>query len=313
MANTSIGSDVVPAPVVAGYGIVLASWSTLRRPWTELGEFIRSVEDSGCDAIWLTDHLFSGYPSAEALVLAGVVATHTSHCMLGTGVLQLPLRKTAAVAKAAGTIQMLSGQRFILGVGVGQHRREFERSGADFSRRGRDLDEAVMDLVECWRTDGWFSQQPLAAPVPVWGGGHSVAAIRRAARHLNGWMPTFISPKRYVESNRMLDDLLDDQGRNSDDVARAVMLVVGVTGGSWSHHQAVSMAGELFPTGEAGLDRYVITGPIDECVERIAEFESGGAKSVAVFPVRGDFAPMFAELRKALIENRSSRSPASSA
>ena len=307
MTETSSGPDRSPAPVAAGYGMVIASWTTLDRPWTEFGRFIRTVEDAGCDAIWLTDHLFSGYPSAEALVLAGVAATHTSHCTIGTGVLQLPLRSTAAVAKAAGTIQMLSGQRFVLGVGVGQHRREFERSGVDFSRRGRDLDEAIVKLADCWRTDDWFSQRPAVAPIPVWGGGHSVAAIRRAARHLDGWMPIFLSPKRYIDSNRMLDECLTDLGRNPDDVARAVTLIVGVTGASWSHGEAISMAGELFPTGEAGLDRYVITGPVDECVERVTEFESNGATSVAIFPVRRDFAPMFAELRIALLENRASR------
>lgn len=306
---TATSSSPDPTRVAAGYGMVIASWTTLDRPWTELGQFIRSVEDAGCDAIWLTDHLFSGYPSAEALVLAGVVATHTSHCTVGTGMLQLPLRRTAAVAKAAGTIQMLSDQRFVLGVGIGQHRREFERSGADFARRGRDLDEAIVKLAECWRAEDWFTQRPEVAPIPVWGGGHSVPAIRRAARHLDGWMPIFLSPKRYVDSNRMLDDCLTDLERNPYDVTRAVTLIVGVTGAGWSHDEAISMAGELFPTGGAGLDRYVITGPIDECVERISEFESNGATSVAIFPVRRDFAPMFAELRHALIENRASRIP----
>ena len=140
-------------------------------------------------------------------------------------------------------------------------------------------------------------------------GGHSVPAIKRAARHLDGWMPIFLSPKRYLDSNRMLDEYLSEMERKPDDVARAVTLIVGVTGAAWSHDEAISMAGELFPTGGAGLDRYVITGPTEECVERIAEFESNGARSVAIFPVRRDFAPMFAELRHALIENRASRTP----
>ena len=101
-----------------------------------LAELCRRAEATGADSLWAVDHLYWPHPIAEALTTLAVAATATARTTLGTCVLQLPLRRPAAVAKQATALQLLSGGRFVLGLGVGSHRREYERAGVDFTAGG---------------------------------------------------------------------------------------------------------------------------------------------------------------------------------
>ena len=108
----------------------------------EVSELCRQVEDSGADSLWAVDHLFWPHPIGEPLTTLAVASVATTRPMLGTCVLQLPLRRPAAIAKQATALQLLSGGRFVLGVGVGVHEGEYERAGTEYHRRGRLMDEA---------------------------------------------------------------------------------------------------------------------------------------------------------------------------
>ena len=87
----------------------------------ELVELCRRAEATGADSLWAVDHLFWPHPMGESLTTLAVAAVATSRPTLGTCVLQLPLRRPAAVAKQATALQLLSGGRFVLGLGVGIH------------------------------------------------------------------------------------------------------------------------------------------------------------------------------------------------
>ena len=102
-----------------------------------LAEVCRRAEGTGADSLWAVDHLYWPHPIGEALTTLAVAAVATTRPTLGTCVLQLPLRQPAAVAKQATALQLLSGGRFVLGLGVGSHEEEYERAGVDFHRRGR--------------------------------------------------------------------------------------------------------------------------------------------------------------------------------
>ncbi len=97
--------------------------------------------------------------------------------------LVLPYRNPLLVARMAGTLDRLSGGRFVLGVGVGWARQEFDALGVPFGARGRLTDEYLGTLREAWRTGGG------GGPVPVWVGGHSEAALRRTVRFGDAWHP----------------------------------------------------------------------------------------------------------------------------
>lgn len=175
------------------------------------------AEELGFDSVWVHDHVFNvghvferigGRPYYEPLTLLSFVAARTSRVRLGTSVLVLPYHNPIRLAKAAATLDVLSGGRLILGVGVGGIEKEMHAMGTPFAERGAFSDEAIGVMRALWteaepRFDGKysrfagmpFSPKPLQKPsIPVVIGGVSRAAIRRAARLGDGWQPLGLSP-----------------------------------------------------------------------------------------------------------------------
>jgi probable F420-dependent oxidoreductase len=143
-------------------------------------------------------------PFHEVFVLFGFLAAVTRRLELVTGVLVLPMRGTALVAKQAAEVDVLSGGRLKLGVGVGVKPEEFLACERPFAGRGRRTDEQIALLRRLWTEplvtfDGAFHRVeagginplPVQRPIPVWVGGISDAAMRRVARLGDGWMPNF--------------------------------------------------------------------------------------------------------------------------
>jgi probable F420-dependent oxidoreductase len=137
----------------------------------------------------------------EPLVLFGYLAAIT-RLELVTGIIILPQRQTALVAKQAAEVDLLTDGRFRLGVGLGWNRVEYEALGQDFSRRGRRADEQVELLRRLWTeesvtfagtddrvTGAGLAPLPVQRPIPVWFGAQSPAAYRRAGRLGDGWFP----------------------------------------------------------------------------------------------------------------------------
>jgi alkanesulfonate monooxygenase SsuD/methylene tetrahydromethanopterin reductase-like flavin-dependent oxidoreductase (luciferase family) len=137
----------------------------------------------------------------ESLASAVFLAASTRRCRIGIGVLVLPQRNVLEVAKAASTIDRLSGGRFILGVGVGWNRSEMEALGYGFSTRGKRTDEMLRVLRDSWTgtPSGYRGQEvtlrdgvrmyptPAQTAVPLIVGGMADAALRRAASLGDGW------------------------------------------------------------------------------------------------------------------------------
>jgi probable F420-dependent oxidoreductase len=190
-------------------------------PQTEIGnspadiaEFARTAEDLGYDHLVAYDHVlgvvprgsdWKGYtyrdPFHEPFVLFGYLAAITRRLELTNGILVLPQRQTALVAKQAAEVDMLSGGRLRLGVGVGWNSAEFEAMGEDFRSRGARIEEQVAVLRALWTrevvsferrwhriVEAGINPLPVQRPIPVWMGGESDAVLRRVARMADGWM-----------------------------------------------------------------------------------------------------------------------------
>lgn len=140
----------------------------------------------------------------ELFVLFGYLAALTERIELVTGVLVLPMRGTALVAKQAAEVDLLSRGRLRLGVGVGVKPEEFLACGEAFRNRGARTDEQIEVLRKLWTSDlitfegryhqiedGGINPLPIQRPVPIWIGGISEAAMRRVARLGDGWIPNF--------------------------------------------------------------------------------------------------------------------------
>ena len=158
----------------------------------------------------------------ESLTTLAVAAGATSSATLGTCVLQLPLRRPAAVAKQATALQLLSGGRFVLGVGVGIHEGEYVRAGVDFHRRGALMDEGIAEMRRAWANPpeppSDYVQEPASAPVPLYVGGSSPAARRRAAAVGDGWVPLFLTAEEYGPALAELRRETAEAGRDPDSV-----------------------------------------------------------------------------------------------
>jgi probable F420-dependent oxidoreductase len=192
-----------------------------------IGQFVQAVEAMGFDHLFVADHVlgadpkFHSHPSLrtyshkavvhEALTLMAYLAAVTNRLTLATGILILPQRQTALVAKQAAQIDVLSGGRLRLGIGVGWNAVEFEALGETFENRGRRSAEQVAVLRALWTQEvvdfrGEFHRishaglnpMPIQRPIPVWFGVGSreqpvppEAALRRIARLADGWSPNF--------------------------------------------------------------------------------------------------------------------------
>lgn len=192
-------------------------------PQTEIGNdpadirgWARSVEELGYTHAMAFDHVLGagvdtrpgwrGYtsetPFHEVFVLFGYLAAVTTSLELMTGVLVLPQRQTALVAKQAAEVDVLSGGRLRLGVGIGWNPVEYEALNEEFAGRGARSTEQVEVLQRLWASDKvtfagkWhridnagINPRPAAGRIPVWFGGHAEQVLRRAGVLGDGWLP----------------------------------------------------------------------------------------------------------------------------
>ncbi|HEY5155596.1 MAG TPA: LLM class F420-dependent oxidoreductase [Acidimicrobiales bacterium] len=212
--------------------------------------FARSVEDCGFESLYVVEHVAvkegyaATYPYAESgrmplpddcpipdpLDLLAFLAAHTRRIVLATGVLVLPEHQALPLAKRLATIDVLSGGRMRLGIGVGWMREELESVGIDFATRGARTDELIQALRLIWasevanfhgrhiRFDGMISRpQPVGlAGVPIHIGGHSPAAARRAGRLGDGFQPLGLDDETLTDRLRLLWETAVSEGRDPD-------------------------------------------------------------------------------------------------
>ena len=176
-----------------------------------ISEMARVLEQAGFQSLWVADHVVlpaeigSRYPFAadgratwstttpyfDAVVAMALIAGATERATIGTAVLVLPLRNPVVFAKQAASLDVLSGGRLALGLGAGWLREEFEALGVPFDARGRRLVDGIRILRECWtgtyQEDIVFSPTPVGT-LPLYVGGHSEIALRRAGALGDGWL-----------------------------------------------------------------------------------------------------------------------------
>ncbi len=185
----------------------------------------------------------------ETLTLLAYLAGCTTTIGLVPSVLVLPARQTALVAKQAAEIDILSGGRLRLGIGVGRSRREFQALGQDFASRGRRCSEQMQLLRRLWTEEevvfeGEFHRLngvgidplPIQRPIPIWIGAASVPSepvLRRIGEHADGWF-ALCSPEEYPDLRARIDEYARKAGRDPRDVgAESGIGIHGRTEAEW--------------------------------------------------------------------------------
>ena len=207
----------------------------------------QALEAAGIDACYVTDH---PAPSAQWLHTGGLghdaldpfaglsfIAAVTTKLMLQTNIVVLPYRNPFLTAKAAATVQVLSGGRLIMGTAPGYQKGEFEALGVDFHKRGAIMDDSLDTIRLAWaggvvvkegRNYNAAGNEPRPVPshpIPIWIGGASDAAVKRAARAGDGWCPFFSDPRQSAvnqeNSIQSVEHLRERLGRSMSKSGRA--------------------------------------------------------------------------------------------
>jgi alkanesulfonate monooxygenase SsuD/methylene tetrahydromethanopterin reductase-like flavin-dependent oxidoreductase (luciferase family) len=204
------------------------------------------------------------------------------------------------VAKQATTLQLLSGGRFVLGVGVGIHEGEYERAETDFHRRGRLMDEGVAMVRAAWASDGPsdYVMEPRSTPVPVWFGGHSDAARRRAAVLGDGWIPLFLTPEDYAGALVGLRNETEQAGRDPDEVIPAVV-VFSCVGDNDAKDRGANWLSKLYRLPPKAFVRHLAAGSPEAIAERLHAYGEAGARHIAVMVAGSPAVEHFRQLHAA--------------
>jgi probable F420-dependent oxidoreductase len=226
-------------------------------PTTEIGtdpvairNFAQAVEELGYEHLTIIDHVLqAGKPEAEdwrsyytidnmfhePFVALGYLSAVTQRIGLATAILILPQRPTVLVAKQAAELDVLSGGRLRLGVGIGWNELEFHALGQDFKNRGPRMVEQIELMRALWTDDlvtfegKWhridksgINPRPIQKPIPVWVGAFAPAAVRRAAQVGDGW---FVNPRLDPgdEAETLIDTFRDAASKAGRDPARLGM------------------------------------------------------------------------------------------
>lgn len=206
-----------------------------------------AAEELGFDSVWTTEHIVVGPEGVDPygrvydpLVTLAWIAGWTERIGLGTSIVLVPLHNPFHLAKEAATLQELSGGRLTVGVGMGWHRDEFDFMGVPFDGRGRRADEQIRLMRALWDGEPSFegrfwsyadatAEPHPSPPPPIWVGGSSERAIRRARELGDVWHPSRGSDAAHVREVKQRHPELTVVPRTSPDQVEA-MLDAGADG-----------------------------------------------------------------------------------
>jgi alkanesulfonate monooxygenase SsuD/methylene tetrahydromethanopterin reductase-like flavin-dependent oxidoreductase (luciferase family) len=236
-----------------------------------------TVEGLGFDLLMVSDHIAvtpdvaEQYPAPfyEPFTTLSWLAGLTRGIRLGTTVLIVPYRHPLLIARMAANLNDLSGGRLVLGVGVGWAREEFGALGVPFRDRGRLTDEHLLAIRAAWQDETDYR----SGHIPLWIGGNSDAALRRAVRLGDAWHPLRFTPGWMAEAAGRLTACAADQGRP----APALMPRI-----------ALRLTEAPVTASVSGGDRLAGHGTIDQIMADLGQLRSLGADTVVLDPFNGD-------------------------
>ena len=277
-------------------------------PQNEIGEdsgaikaFAQAAEGLGYDYLVYYDHVLGADTSNrldwagpythldtfhEPLVTFGYLAAVTEKIELTTSILILPQRQTALVAKQAAQVDLLSGGRLRLGIGVGWNEVEFEALGENFRDRGKRSEEQIELLRLLWTNEvvdfhgKWHTidhaglrPMPVQRPIPIWfGGGKTDTVLKRIARLGDGWMPQVPPNDQGREILNKFRQYVFDANRKTEDVGidARIRLQNGfdqalIDFNTWSEWGATHIAANSLHSGLTHVDQHI------EMIEKFRE------------------------------------------
>lgn len=266
--------------------------------------YAETVERLGFRALSSNDHLVFSRPWLDGPTALAAVIPRTGSMTLATTVALPVVRGPAALAKALGAIDVLSGGRLVVAVGPGSSERDYATAGIPWAERWGRLDEAVQAMRAMWRPGGppfrgrFYSTEgvELEPPPmqdggpPIWiGSWGSAAGLRRVARLGDGWLASAynISPEDFALALERLRGPLHEAGKDPEQFPNAVAsMFFFVTEDRDAANRII--ADRIAPTLNRAVEEArerLLVGPASECAERLSAYQAAGAQRVYLWPV----------------------------
>ena len=267
--------------------------------------FAPALESMDFDSVWLAEGLVNEEPMLDIMMAMSAFVHHSRYLTVGAGVVLLPLRHPAILAKEVATLDRLSGGRIILGIGVGgpphSNPASFQASGVKLTERGARTDECLQIMTKLWlgkpvSHHGRFYQfddihmtpAPLQLPhPPLWAGGMSAQMLRRTARWCDGFIPVDVSPQEYRDALDQIDGFANELGRSAPDLSKALHLFLRIGN---SKREARASA-ELILNQRRGFavtlpdDGRFAFGTVSDCLRTIESFVDIGVTHFVFNPL----------------------------
>ena len=227
------------------YGVVFPQTEFPSDP-AAIKDFAQAAEDLGYNHLLAYDHVLGANPDREGgwsgpytytepfqepLVLFSYLAGVTEKLGFITGIIILPQRQTALVAKQAATLDVLCQGRLRLGVALGWNKVEYQALNKDYRNRAARFEEQVQVLKKLWTQelvtfegqwhtipDAGLNPLPVQRPIPLWFGGHADPVLRRTAKMAEGWLPNYRTPQDASEALEKLKGYLEQENRTMSDL-----------------------------------------------------------------------------------------------
>jgi probable F420-dependent oxidoreductase len=270
--------------------------TTLRSP-AGVAPMAQKIESLGYDVLGVGEHVTFHGDSANGFVSLAVAAGATRSIRLMSAITLVPLYPPALLAKLGAALDVASGGRFMLGVGVGgEYPKEFEACGVPLRERGSRTNETLEILEQVWSRGGVsfsghyttlddFTLKPL--PVqrprpPIWISGRKAAAMKRAARFGDGWLPYMYTPEQLASSIETIRRQREESGRDMGDFTPGIYIFTALHEDA---ERAVKMAADRLGRQYAQdfselVHRYALAGDPDRCESRLREYVDAGARFI---------------------------------
>jgi probable F420-dependent oxidoreductase len=252
-------------------------------------QLVRKTEEVGLDALWINDRLV--YDNFEPLAALAAAAGATTKINLGTSILLLPYRRPVLLAKTLATIDLLSGGRLTLGVGVGNREADYNALEVPFERRGARGLESIQLMRRLWQENGvtfsgkFFHVHDVSLgpkpfnnrEIPIWMGGNVDAVLRRIGRFADGYICSTSAMSNFPALWRKIEEHAEAAGRDPATIERAGLNFIAIAD---DEAHAVAKCAAFFERDygkvPTNIATQMIVGPAPVCAERIARaFELG--------------------------------------